>query len=41
MGAFEKTIKFIKETPVEKLENKMKEYGIKFIENKNEKYLYY
>jgi hypothetical protein len=36
MGYFDKTIEFIRNTPIEELTEKMKEYGIKFVENKDD-----
>ena len=36
MGYFDKTIKFIEETPIEELQKRMEEYGVKFVKNKPE-----
>lgn len=36
MGYFDKTVEFILKTPVEELEKKMREYGVNFIENKED-----
>jgi hypothetical protein len=37
MGYFDKTIEFIEDTPIDELMKKMKEYGVKFVENPNYK----
>jgi hypothetical protein len=37
MGYFDKTIEFIENTSIEELEKKMREYGVKFVENPNYK----
>ncbi len=37
MGYFDKTIEFIKNTPIDELMEKMKKYGVKFVKNPNYK----
>lgn len=36
MGYFDKTIEFIKNTPIEELEKELRKCGVKFVENKED-----